>query len=256
MALEMNNFVGDGNGYLGNPDLEPEIAYTASVTGDVHSKDREWEFKVAPYVTYVVDYIDAVQWNRTTNAPANPSVLSEFVIMKYVNQSARIVGLDLSGHVPLARTAAGDFGLRGSASYTHGTNRDSHDDLYNVMPPNGRAALTHRLGRVDSAVEVVGVMQKDDVSDARNEIETAGYALLHFRSHITWRMAGIDVGVENILDRLYFLPQGGAYTGQGATMSFNREVGTIAANGGTSTMWGTALPGMGRSLYAGLTVKF
>ena len=53
MALEMNNFVGDGNGYLGNPDLEPEIAYTASVTGDIHSKDREWEFKATPYFTYV-----------------------------------------------------------------------------------------------------------------------------------------------------------------------------------------------------------
>jgi len=256
MALEMNNFVGDGNGYLGNPDLEPEIAYTASVTGDIHSKDRKWEFIVTPYFSYITDYIDAVQWNRTTNAPANPSLVNQFVIMKYVNQSARIFGLDLSGRMPLASTIAGDFGLKGFASYINGMNCDNHNDLYNVMPLNGKAVLTHKLGGWDNAFEVVGVMQKNDVSDARNEIKTAGYTLLHFRTNYTWGMVRLDFGVENILDKLYFLPQGGAYTGQGATMSFNREIGTIGTNGGTNTMWGTNVPGMGRTLYAGLTVKF
>ena len=37
MALEMNNFVGDGNGYLGNPDLEPEIC--------VHCQ-RDWRYSL------------------------------------------------------------------------------------------------------------------------------------------------------------------------------------------------------------------
>ena len=256
MALEMNNFVGDGNGYLGNPDLEREIGYTASVTGDFHSKDRKWEFKATPYFTYVSDYIDAVQWNRTTDVPANPAVVNQFVVMKYANQSARIFGLDISGRLPLASTTVGDFGLSGFASYTNGENLDSHDDLYNVMPLNGKAVLTHQLGGWDTALEVVGVMEKRNVSDARNEIRTAGYALLHFRASYTWRMTRFDLGVENILDKLYFHPQGGAYTGQGATMSFNREIGTIGTNGGTTTMWGTAVPGRGRSLYAGVTTRF
>jgi iron complex outermembrane recepter protein len=256
MALEMNNFVGDGNGYLGDPNLDREIGYTASVTGNFHSKDRKWEVRVTPYFTYVSDYVDAVQWNRSTNVPASPTVVNQFVVMKYVNQSARIAGLDISGSMALGSSALGDFGLSGFASYTNGENRETHDDLYNVMPLQGRVVLTHKLGGWDNAVEVIGVMEKNGVSEARNETATDGYALLHYRANYTWRIVRIDFGVENILDALYFHPQGGAYTGQGATMSFNREIGAIGPNGGTKTMWGTAVPGRGRSLYAGLTIEF
>ena len=37
----MNNFVGDGNGYVGNLDLKPEVANTVSVTGDWHDAEQE-----------------------------------------------------------------------------------------------------------------------------------------------------------------------------------------------------------------------
>ena len=67
MALEMNNFVGDGNGYLGNPDLKPEIANKVSADFDWHTASRETAIRFSPYYSYVDDYIDAVQWNRTTN---------------------------------------------------------------------------------------------------------------------------------------------------------------------------------------------
>ncbi|HQN46559.1 MAG TPA: TonB-dependent receptor, partial [Rugosibacter sp.] len=59
MALEMNNFLGDGNGYLGDPDLKPEKAHTLSATFDWHAPDRAWEFKATPYYSHVTDYIDA-----------------------------------------------------------------------------------------------------------------------------------------------------------------------------------------------------
>ncbi len=48
MAALMNNFVGDGNGYVGNMDLKPEKAYTASFTFDWHAADRSWELKATP----------------------------------------------------------------------------------------------------------------------------------------------------------------------------------------------------------------
>jgi iron complex outermembrane recepter protein len=63
MALIMNNFVGDGNGYLGNIDLKPEVARTLSATYDTHdaSNDSTWGVKITPYYTHVTDYIDAVR---------------------------------------------------------------------------------------------------------------------------------------------------------------------------------------------------
>ena len=260
MALEMNNFVGDGNGYLGNPNLDPEVAHTLSITGEWHSSDGEYQARVTPYYTRVKDYIDAVQWNASTNLPANPVVPGQFVVMKYENQQARLYGVDVSGKMPLGKTPIGTFGLTGLVNYTDGENTDTHDDLYNIMPLNARVSLTHQYGGWDNALEWVGVKGKKDVSDARNEIKTPGYGLVNLRSGHAWQKLRVDVGVENLFDRMYYLPLGGAYVGEGATMSFNKEAGNVARSGmglsGTQSMWGTAVPGMGRSIYAGISYSF
>uniref|UniRef100_Q478B7 TonB-dependent receptor n=1 Tax=Dechloromonas aromatica (strain RCB) TaxID=159087 RepID=Q478B7_DECAR len=241
MAALMNNFVGDGNGYVGNLDLKPEKAYTASFTFDWHAADRSWELKATPYYTHVDDYIDATRLTAFANTN------NQFVVLKYANQSARLYGLDLSGRMPLAKTGLGEFGLRGLMNYTKGENRDTGGNLYNIMPLNGKLALTHQYGSWSNALELVGVSGKNDVSSARNEIHTAGYSLTHLRTSYTWKNVRIDLGVENLFDRFYYLPLGGAYTGQGTTMS---------TTGTYSPAWGIVVPGMGRSIYAGLNVKF
>jgi iron complex outermembrane receptor protein len=80
MAALMNNFVGDGNGYVGNMDLKPEKAYTASFTFDWHAADRSWELKATPYYTHVDDYIDAVRCNFDDLASPNatPTIALSF----------------------------------------------------------------------------------------------------------------------------------------------------------------------------------
>ncbi|MCK9380907.1 MAG: TonB-dependent receptor [Sulfuritalea sp.] len=246
MALEMNNFVGDGNGYLGNPDLKPEVAHSLSFTGDWHSADHAAEFKVTPFYTRASNYIDVVQWNRTTNLAAAPLLTRQFVVLKYMNQAARLYGVDISGRMPLGKTGYGDWGLKGLLNYTNGRNLDTGDDLFNIMPLNAKLTLTHKFGGWDNAIEVVGVEAKDKLADARNEIRTAGYGLVNLRASYSWQQARIDFGVENLFDKLYYLPLGGAYTGQGSTMTLN-----------TATMpWGVAVAGPGRSLYAGVSFKF
>ncbi|MEN9398457.1 MAG: hypothetical protein RLZ81_2987, partial [Pseudomonadota bacterium] len=51
-------------------------------------------------------------------------------------------------------------------------------------------------------------------------------------------------GIDNLLDRFYRLPLGGAYVGQDRTMGIN------------AVPWGVAVPGAGRSVYAGLNWQF
>lgn len=251
MAMAMNNFVGDGNGYVGNPDLEPEVAHTVSSTFDWHTADRATEFRLTPYLTYVTDYIDAIRcagsgemMNSICGGAANNTAIDKFVNLQYANQSARLYGIDLSGHLPLASTSMGDLGLKGLVNYTNGENRDTDDDLYNIMPLNARLALTHGYGGWDNNVELVMAKAKSDVSDVRNEITTAGYTLVNLRASYNWKQVRLDFGVENLFDKLYDLPTGGAYTGQGMTMSLN------------GIPWGIPVPGMGQSIYTGLTVKF
>jgi len=248
MAALMNNFVGDGNGYIGNLDLSPEKANTLSATFDWHAADKAWGMAVTPFYTQVNDYIDAVQWNATANAPATTLVTDKFSVLKYVNQSARLYGVNLSGHLPLAKNAWGDFGFKGLLNYTNGTNRDTGDNLYNIMPLNAKLAVTQKLGGWDNSLELVTVKAKTDVNAMRNEIKTPGYSLVHLRTSYSWKTVRLDLGVENLFDKFYYLPTGGAYVGQGTTMS-NPALPNYP-------QWGTAVPGMGRSVYVGLNVKF
>ncbi len=250
MMSIMNNYVGDGNGYVGNPDLKPETAYTASLTMDWHAADRSWELKATPYVSHVENYIDAVRCGSVGMGacPAStPNTLnSSYVRLIYANQTARLYGIDIAGRAPLASTAIGEFALKGMLSYTKGENRDTGNGLYNIMPLNTKLTLTHQHGGWRNAIEFLAVAAKEDVSAVRNEIRTGGYSLTHLRSSYTWQDVRIDFGIENLFDKLYALPTGGAYIGQGSTMSINPS----------DMPWGTVVPGMGRTFYSAINIKF
>ncbi len=247
MAMRMINMAGDGNGYVGNLDLKPEVAHTVSATADWHDADRAtWGLKVTPYFTYVDNYIDAERCSSGgVCSGTNLTRTDGFVYLRFVNESARLYGVDVAGHMLLGATQAmGVFTGKGSLSYVRGKNASTDDNLYGMMPLNARVALEQKLGSWTNTVELELVADKDKVSETRNEVETAGYGLLHLRSSYEWKQVRFDVGVENVFDRFYNHPLGGAYMGQGKTMS------------GTDVPWGVLVPGMGRSIYAGVTVKF
>ena len=248
MAMEMVNWVGDGNGYVGNPNLKPEVAHTLSVTGDWHSENRESQFVATPFYTHVRDYIDASRsYPGSTQTAATPN----FVKLQYVNQEARLYGLNLAARTPIGANDLGKWSVKGLLNYTNGKNLDTGDYLYNVMPLNARTSLVHRIDGWENAAEVVAVAAKNDTSATRNEIKTPGYSLFNLRSSYTQKQLRVDFGIENVFNSMYYQPLGGAYVGQGYTMSLNKEVGT-----NNTSAWGTGIPGMGRSLFAGLSYKF
>ncbi|MGE5469268.1 MAG: TonB-dependent receptor [Bacteroidota bacterium] len=252
MAMTMNNWVNDGNGYVGNIDLKPEVAHTVSFTADWHDAARSrWGVKVTPYYSHVDNYIDA---SCALNKPGNACAAGKYNYLTLVNQDARLYGIDLSGFASLGRIGGvGDFAARGVLGYVNGKNRTTGDHLYNIMPINARLALEHRLGRWTNTVEEQLVSAKDDVSRVRSETKTTGYTLLNLRSSYEWKNLRFDLGLENVFDKQYSLPLGGAYIGQGATMSLG-----VASNW-TATgrpPYGYTVPGMGRSLYAGVNIRF
>jgi iron complex outermembrane receptor protein len=248
MAMRMVNWAGDGNGYVGNLDLKPETARTVGAVADWHDAGRErWRLRVSPFFTAIDDYVDAARCISATpygNACTadNLTRSNGFVYLRFVNQSARLYGLDVAGQLLLARTeAGGTVSASGTASWLRGENRTTGDNLYNMMPLNARLAVEHRQGGWTGTVEAHLVDAKDRVSRVRNEVRTAGYGLLHLRASYAWPRLRLDVGVENLFDRLYDDPLGGAYVGQGKTMS------------GTDVPWGVPVPGLGRSVYARLS---
>lgn len=249
MAWVMNNFVGDGNGYLGNPDLKQETAYTLSLGADWHALDgKRWRLKLKGHATYVKDFINAERCAASVSAlcnATNSATTNRFVLLRHVNHDARLSGIDLSGERLLGEVAGvGAFTLTGMVSYLNGRDLDSGDPLYHIMPLNGKFSLVHKLGGWTGTAEWMVVAAKHNVSQVRNEIRTGGYGLLNLRGSYKWKNARLDLAIENLFDRFYLLPLGGTYVGQGNAMSVN------------AIPWGMGVPGMGRSINVAIQLDF
>ncbi|MBF0294722.1 MAG: TonB-dependent receptor [Magnetococcales bacterium] len=240
MSARMNSAAGDANGYVGDPDLKPEVAHTLSFTASWHDAARkQWEIKATPYYTHVEDFIDADRCTGGTGCTAaNRAATAGLVNLQYANHDARLYGLDLSARSKLGpRTPAGDFALTGVLGYVNGKNSDTGDHLYHIMPLNARLGLEHALDNWSNRVELQVVDRKDAVSATRNELRTGGYGLVNVKTGYQWKQVRLDAGIDNLFDKYYNAPLGGVYW-----------VGDGSGN--------TPVPGPGRSAYIGMTMEF
>lgn len=246
MAALMNNFAGDGNAYIGNSSLEPEVAHTASFSLDWHDENRSmWGTKASVYLTYVQDYINAVRCTLASCGTANTTRTDGFVTLQYANQSARLYGMDFSAYRVLVTDGQfGQWTAKSMVGYVRGEDTSTGDNLYHIMPLNGRFTLEHKLGGWTSQAEVQMVSAKTHVSAIRNETETDGYGLLNLRTSYSNKFMKVDLSLENALNKLYYSPLGGAYLGQG----FSMTSGIIP--------WGINVPGMGRSANVAVTFLY
>lgn len=232
MAMNMITWFGDGNGYTGNLDLDPERAHTVSLTMGWHSPDKAWGLKVTPYYTYVQDYIGVRKLGNQTGG--------QFVNLQFANHDAELYGVNVSGAMPLVRESDyGSFTLTGTAAYVHGENTDNDVPLYQLMPFNTRLALIHRLGGWTNAVELDVVAGKHNVDTVRKELETSAYALVNLRTSYEWERWRFDLAVENLFDTHYENPLGG--------INMEEVVRGLAKDN---------VSGYGRSFNVGATMKF
>ena len=247
MAALMNNFVGDGNGYIGNPTLRPEVAHTASVTGRWQGLEaRDWQVEATAFITDVKDFIDAERCQVSAQCSAdNLTRRDGFVLLQYANADARLQGVNLGGQLRLPTGAgSGVWRIKGQLDVLHGRNRSTGDRLYNIMPTQLGLGLSWERAGWTHALQWQAVKAKQRVSAVRNEIPTAGYALLHLASSFKLKHGQIDLRVDNLFDRFYTPPLGGAYVGQGPSMTTN------------GIPWGTTVPGMGRAITLAFSVTY
>lgn len=107
----------DGRTYLGNLDLEPEVAHQASLGLDL--RGTGWRATPSVFFSRVRDYIQGAPIARLDSA-GRP-------VLQFRNVSrAELYGFDGD----LRRHLAGPWTLRASASYVRGENRENGDNLY------------------------------------------------------------------------------------------------------------------------------
>lgn len=202
MSSKMIGWFGDGNGYVGNLNLNPEIAHTASFTIHLHdTRHQYWEIKVQPFYTYTQNYINVVRRGTLSNG---------FNLLQFENHKAQSYGINASAQTLLWNTQRWGTGhLSSTLSWVRGQDNVTHSGLYQQMPLNGHISLHETRGPWSGHIDVTLVKAKHTVDWVRNEPKTPGYALLGIGGTYHWRFVRLDVSIENLLNQRYVLPLGG-----------------------------------------------
>jgi iron complex outermembrane receptor protein len=210
MAMTMIGWFGDGNGYVGDINLKPEVAHTLSATADWHAADlRAWRITATPFYTKVKDFID-VDTVGSFSPMMDMGMAPTNALLRFANHDATLYGINLAGNAQLWSSAGGGTGaIKAKLDWTRGK-RDDGGDLYHIMPLNAVIALTHSLGAWSSEVQLQAVARKSRVDARRFENVTGGYGLLNLSGKYQLsRNADIQAGVRNLFNRQYALPLGG-----------------------------------------------
>ncbi|MEZ5443584.1 MAG: TonB-dependent receptor [Lysobacterales bacterium] len=232
LPTEASGGLADGNTYVGDLGLEPEVAWIAEAGVDLQL-GAGW---ARPTLWYrrIDDYIQGVPFDDTPGVIDTPvemvsSMNGDPTPLRFANVDAQIHGVDV------------DFGYRfskrwqldGVASWVKGRRRDIDDDLYRLSPPSLRLGLSWLGEDWRWTLESQHYAEQDEVSQTNSELPSAGYSLFGLRAD--WILSPalqLQFGVENLTDHEYRPHLAGS----------NRVSGSDVA-------LGERLPGAGRDAY-------
>lgn len=239
LPTEASFGLADGNIYVGNQALRPEVGYIAEAGFDL---DNGWlTLRPTLYYRRVDDFIQGTPFDATVGVIDSPvemvaAMNGDPTPLRFSNTSAELYGADLDFVV---RPAA-QIELAGTASFVRGQRRDIADDLYRIPPANLRLSATWAVDRLALGAELFAAADQNRVSQTNDELPGDGYAIigLFARLSLDDRLA-LEAGVENLLDKQYAPHLAGR----------NRV-------GASDVAVGERLPGPGRGVWARLTARF
>lgn len=241
MAMSMIGWFGDGNGYVGDIELNPEIAHTLSLNIQrQNAQEHSWSLGIAPFYTYVDDYIDAevigeFHPRRSVQATRNK--------LQLTNEDATIYGVNLNLTTPLWNNPGlGQGALAWRVQYQRGERKYDSSPLYQMMPVNAGVALQHSKRNWQSFLEVQWADDKSRVDERRLENSTGSYSLINLGTRAEWTHVQLAFEIKNALDEHYHLPLGGV------------SIAQWIADGQTDTF--LPVSGLGRSVDVSLTYRF
>lgn len=198
IPLESTGGLADGRVYIGDVNLDPEVAYQFELGLEYSAAG----LYLAPRAFYhrVNDFIQGEAITGTTANMVRNMMSGSSAVLQFTNVDAEFYGADLEWGYELSA----DWRLDGTASYVRGRRLDSADNLYRIAPFNTRAQLTYAQSRWSVATEIEAYSAQNDVAAFNGEQKSAGYGLLHLRAELQPAIGlSIGFGVENLLDKKY-----------------------------------------------------
>jgi iron complex outermembrane receptor protein len=208
----------DGRSYLGNLNLDPEVAHGVNL--GIKLKQPDLRAQAGVFWQDVGDFIQG--------QPIAMLDINGLPVLQYRNVNARLWG----GEASLSKRV-GAFELGAWVSLTRGENTDNGDNLYRIAPLRGGVSADYRMESWHVGGEWLVSARKEDVAAYNGEPETPGYGVLNLRAGVApTKNLKLSAGIDNVFDKLYYDPLAGV----------NRVAGGSVPVGGI-------MPAMGRSLY-------
>lgn len=207
MATTMIGWFGDGNGYVGDPELKPETAHTASASFHAVAPNERWHFSANIWYTKVDDYVDA-QIISDFNMGSNDD--SKRHILQFTNLDATLYGSRLEASYQLINNpTVGHIALNVKLSTTQGERDNNDEALYQIKPLQTEFSVQQQLGNWQHKLVWQWVADKDRVDERRLENATDSYHLVNVNSQKTFGNITLTFAVTNLFDQYYQLPLGG-----------------------------------------------
>ena len=203
LPLQATGGLADGYTYIGDIELDPEVAYEVEFGFDY--KGANLSFSPRAFYRDVDDYIQGVP---AESMPANMFVnmmnmnngMNNPAPLKFSNVEAELWGFDMDWSAQLTD----NLRLRGLVNYVRGERKDIDDDLYRIAPFNTTLGLDYSTARWGAGVETVYYDDQDKVSATNGETPTDSYTLLNLKAW--WQPTAalrLAAGVDNVLDEDY-----------------------------------------------------
>ncbi len=235
--LQSTGGLADGNNYVGDINLDPEVAYQFELGLDWHTNKASFSPRV--FYHHINDYIQGVAGETTAmqNMVAAMMNPGQPIPLKFSNVDAKLYGIDANWSYALTSI----WQLDGTVSYVRGQRRDTSDDLYRIAPLTARTMLSYIQPKWRIGIEAETYAKQNKVSEENFEEESSGYALFNISGQYNLSSNTlVTAGVDNVFDRDYINHLGG----------INRAAGNNDLN------VGERLPGFGRSAYITVNVDF
>ncbi len=202
--MEATGGLADGNTYLGDINLDSEVAWQSNL--GLNYNHKNFSLMMDAYYQRIDDYIQGVP---STNPQAKMLAMmmsNDDNLLQFDNVEASLYGLDSYAHFQLNDA----FSMSLIVSYVRGEREDINDDLYRIAPLKAKLKLAYQQGGFDMGVTLNGVAKQDKVSITNQEEETAGYAFVD--AYVDYYFAQnwfVKTGVSNLFDREYVDHLGG-----------------------------------------------